>query len=373
VRARRMGKQNIYPVLVVIALILSLFTGLFCLESYVIKNAQANPGNISEKWYNATTLNVTILYREPRINWYDFQYNQSGTWVSRRNIQSDVNNSAQYRFIVNISSDNGWKNITYINVTAWYDQGNDNTVYNQTLGGNLNLAFQYENLTGTAVWRTLWPHGGEITNSKYSERIVRDPVGSPRFTQCHNLTFSFVPGYQFRYAPGDGSWDTSRNATNDAQSWNFKISASNKQGYTSWIHDEFGIFSYTEIVSAGWPAIYGYPGQNATAETNITMVTRSNGNYSLSVDVGNLTHKTHPTANMSRKLIWVRGGDLDISRNFTTFTDLLYFYGSTIAYHVARANGTSLATSDIEYKCNIPLGQTAGEYTAPIRYHLKTT
>jgi hypothetical protein len=368
-----MGKQNIYSVLVVIALVVSMFTGMFCLEPFIIKNVRANPGDINEYWNNETTLNVTILYREPRINWYDFQYNQGGTWVSRRNLQSDVNDSAEYRFIVNISSDNGWKNITYINITAWYDQGNDNTVYNQTLGGNLNLFFQYENLTGTPTWRMLWPTGGEVTGFAYSERVVRDPVGSPRFTQCHNLTFSFVPGYQFRYAPGDGSWDTSRNATNDAESWNFKIYASNEQGYVSWINDEFGIYSYTEIVSAGWPAIYGYPGENATAETNITMLTRSNGNYSLSVDVENLTHKTHPTANMSRKLIWVRGGDLDTSRNFTTINDLLYFYGSAVTYHIARPNGTSLTTNDIEYKCNIPLGQTAGEYTAPISYHLKTT
>jgi len=373
VRARRMGKQNIYSVLVVTALVLSLFTGMFCLEPFVVKNAQANPGNISEKWYNATTLNVTILYREPRINWYGFQYNQSGTWVSRLNTQSDVNASAEYRFVVNISSDNGWKNITYINITAWYDQANANSVYNQTLGGNMNLFLQYKNLTGTPSWRMLWPSGGEVTGFMYRERVMHDPVGSPRFTECHNLTFSFVPGFQFRYAPGDGSWNTTRNATNDLQSWNFKMYASNEQGYVSWVQDEFGIYSYTEIISAGWPAIYAYPGENATAESNITLVTRSNGNYSLSVDVGNLTHKTHPTANMSRTRIWVRGGDLALPNNFTAFNDIIYLYGSAGTHHLNHANGTSNSTSDIEYKCSIPLGQIAGEYTAPIRYHLKTS
>src|SRR4030042_3038721 len=129
-----MGKQNIYSVLVVAALLLSLFTGMFCLMPFVVRNVSANPGDISEQWNNETTLNVTILYREPRFNWYDFQYNQSGTWISRLNIQSDVNNSAEYRFVVNISSDNGWENITYINITAWYDLGLSNSVYNQTLG-----------------------------------------------------------------------------------------------------------------------------------------------------------------------------------------------------------------------------------------------
>ena len=368
-----MGKKNIYSVLVVAALVISLFTGMFCLDPFLVRNVRADPGDISEHWHNTTTLNVTILYQEPRINWYDFQYNQSGTWVSRLNMQSDVNDSAEYRFIVNVSSDNGWENITYINITAWYDQGDESSTYNQTLGGNLNLFFQYENLTGTAVFRMLWPTGGEVTGFSYSEEVETDPFGSPRFTECRNLTFSFVPGYQFRYAPGNGSWNTTRNATNDLQSWNFRIYASNEQGYMSWVQDEFGIYSYSEIVSAGWPAIYAYPGENATAETNITVVTRSNGNYSLSVNVENLSHDTHPTANISRQRVWIRGGDLDPSTNFTGFTDLLYFYGAALTYRLHEANGTSLTTSDIEYKCNIPLGQIAGEYRAPIRYHLKTT
>jgi hypothetical protein len=368
-----MGKQKIVSVLTAIALLSSLFTGLFCLEYSIVKNARANPGNISEQWYNTTTLNLTVLYREPRINWYDFQYNQGGTWVSRLNVQSDVNDSAQYRFIVNVSSDYGWENITYINISAWYDQGNENSVYNQTLGGNMNLAFQYENLTGTAVWTMLWPHGGEVTNDQYTERVVHDPLGSPIYTDCHNLTFSFVPGYQFRYAPGDGSWDTTLNATNDVQSWNFIVSAANKLGYTSWIHDEFGIYAYTEIVSVGWPVIFAYPGENASAVSNITMVSRSNGNYSLSVDVGNLTHKVNPAIIIPRTRIWLRGGDLDDFDNFSGFTDILYFYGSAIAYHVNQKNGTSFTTDDIEYRCNVPLGQTAGDYTAPIRYHLQTT
>ncbi len=368
-----MGKQNVYSVFVVIVLVLSLFTGLFCLEPYLVRHVLANPGDISEEWYNETTLNVTVLYREPRINWYDFQYNQGGTWVSRLNAQSDVNNSAQYRFIVNVSADNGWENITYINVSAWYDLGNDASMYNSTAGGNLNLFFEYENLTGTPSWKMLWPTGGEVTGFSYTERVVRDPVGSPRFTDCHNITFSFIPGYQFRYAPGDGAWDSTRNSTTDTESWNFRVSASNEQGYVTWVADEFGIFSYTEILSAGWPAIYGYPGEKATAETNISLITRSNGNYSLSVDVGNLTHETHPTANISRKRVWVRGGDLGVSTNFTGISDLIFLYGSAVTYHIAREFNTSLTTDNIEYKCDIPLGQIAGEYSAPISYHLMTT
>ena len=47
------------------------------------------------------------------------------------------------------------------------------------------------------------------------------------------------------------------------------------------------------------------------------------------------------TGDMSRKLVWLRGGDLDVSSNFTGLSDLLYLYGSAITYHLAEANGTS--------------------------------
>ena len=138
--------------------------------------------------------------------------------------------------------------------------------------------------------------------------------------------------------------------------------------------NEFGIYSYSEIVSAGWPTIIGHPGENATANSNITLMTRSNGNYSLTTDVENLTHKTFgPAATISRERIWVRGGDLDIFDNFTAISGEIYFYGYIGTYHLAQANGTNLTTNDVEYKCNIPLGQMAGDYNATIRYHLATT
>jgi hypothetical protein len=180
-----------------------------------------------------------------------------------------------------------------------------------------------------------------------------------------------------RYAPGDGVWDDTYNTTDDVESWNFIINVTDSGEDTTdpisiWITDEFGIYSYSEIVSAGWPTIIGHPGENATANSNITLVTRSNGNYSLTADVTNLTHRTFP-ATISRERIWVRGGDLNIFDNFTAIGGGIYFYGYTGTYHLAQANGTDLTTNDVQYKCDIPLGQIAGDYVAPIRYHLTTT
>ncbi len=217
-------KRKAFSAVIGIILIISMVVNIF-LFGPIVMIGKADPGDIPDIWHNSTTLNVTVLQIPPRINWYDFQYNQSGTWVTKLNKEIDVNNSAEYRFIINISSDQGWDDIQYINVTAWYDHGNESSTYNQTLGGNINLFLQYRNTTGTAVWRMLWPHGGEFTARKYTERVVFDRYGSVGYTECHNLTFQFIPSYQVRYAPGpgEGSWLTTRNATNDPLSWNFKI------------------------------------------------------------------------------------------------------------------------------------------------------
>jgi hypothetical protein len=370
-------KKKIFSATIAIILIASMIVNIF-LSGPMIIIGRADPGDIPDTWHNATTLNVTVLHLEPRILWYDFQYNQSGTWVSRLNAQSDVNDSAEYRFIVNISSDQGWDDIEYVNITAWYDQGTDVSTYNQTLGGNWNLFLQYQNTTGAAVWRMLWPHGGEITQGTYVDNVGFDPYGSPGHTECHNLSFPFIPSYQVRYAPGDGIWNNTYNTTDDIDSWNFIIDVTDSgedapNPSVIWITDEFGIYSYSEIVSAGWPTIIGHPGENATANSNITLVTRSNGNYTLTTDVEDLSHKNFPGATISRENIWVRGGDLDIFDNFTASGGWIYFYGDVGTYHLAQANGTDLTTNDVEYKCNIPMGQMAGDYIAPIHYHLTTT
>lgn len=371
-----MVKKRLLSIIAVSSIFISLFTSIFFL-SPIIMIGKANPGDISDIWDNSTTLNVTVLELPPRINWYDFQYNQSGTWVSKLNAQIDVNNSAEYRFVVNISSDQGWDDIDYVNITAWYDQSNESGTYNQTLGGNLNLNFQYENTTGTAIWRLAWPTGGEVTEDAYSDLIDFDPNGSPGYTECHDLTFSFIPGYQFRYAPGDGGWNNTYNTTDDAGSWNFVITVTDSgegalQPYTVWINDEFGVYSYSEIVSAGWPTIVGNPGTTAIADSNITIETRSNGNYSLSVDLDQLNHTINPAANMSNTTVSLRGGNLTAITPFPG-TGPLYLWGTSApSYQAAENNGTSKSTSDVEYRIDIPLAQYAGDYTATIYYHLTT-
>lgn len=332
--------------------------------------SSADPGDVSDSYYNGTTLNVTVLQLEPRINWYDLQ---NSTGSSLLNEQLDVNQI--YYFIVNISSDQGWAEIEYINITAWHDLGSEANTYNSSLGGNINMWLQYENTTGTANYNILWPNS-EVTIGAMVDNEVNDPTGSPGNTECHNISFAFTPGYQFRYA--EDPLDAVA-GHNDTWSWNFNITCDDQPGYHSYDNpivgetiNEFGVYSYTEIISAGWPVIIGNPGDTpAYNNSYITIITRSNGNYSYSVNVTNLTHKTQPAYTIQNTSILTAGGELSPLTLFPGNAPLFY-YGGAASYSPALNNSTSLSTIDVEWGVNIPGGQFPGDYNASIYYHMRT-
>jgi len=367
-------RRKLLPMLVISVLVISIITNIFVLTPIVMIG---NAADVTDSTDSSTGLNLTILHLQPRINWYDLE---NSTGASMLNTQLDVNQ--QYTFKVNISSDQGWADIEYINITAWADLGDDSTYnYNNTAGGNINLFLQYENLTGNANYTMQWPHD-EATVGSMTEANTSDPEGSPGNTECHNLTFSFTPGYQWRYAPGDGAWDTVA-GYNDTWSWNFNITCDDSSGYHSYHNpvagetiDEFGFYSYTEIISVDWPTISGGPGVNVSVNDaggsgNLTIETRSNGNFSLSANITNLTHTANSSYTIQNTSIWTRGG-ADNSEDFFDGSNPLYYYGSGSTYNSSESNETSKTISDIEWGVDIPAVQQAGDYEATIFYHLTT-
>jgi hypothetical protein len=378
-----MGKKRILSILVVVALVFSFFSNI-SLFSPLISFSKADPGNIPNDWDNTTTLNVSILQDQPRINWFDFQYNNSGTWESVIDQQIDVDNSREYRFIVNISSDQGWAEIEHINITAWTDLGDDSETdydnHNATYpGGNTHLFLQYENETGTINWSMQWPDDeATFVEGDCNETVETDPDGSPGNTECYNVTFAFIPGYQFRYAPGDGAWDTTE-GFNDANSWNFNITATDSNGNISYFNPvtndsigEFGVYSYSEITSVGWPTIAGNPGELIIANSNITVELRSNGNYSLSVELDELDHTIDPSEHIQNTTVSLRGGNLTTVTAFPGTGPLFIWGVSEPDYEWAQNDTTLHTTSDIEYRMAIPMFTAPGDYTGTLRYVLET-
>ena len=379
------NKEKIQSFIIVICLLSLLSNPLFQHNVITLVKGQAGGVGASAVDYNST-LSVQVIHSAPRINWYGFQKNDSGTWIDRLNQKIEVDNRTEYRFIVNISSDQGWDDIEFINLTAWYDNGSETSTYNQTKGGNLNLNYTYENTSGTALFYH-WDHE-EVRNQTCVARVVNDTLyGLEGETEARNITFSFIPNKQFRYAPGENtSWNTTSHLHGNSSkyglynnySWNFNITIDDSEGYRSWVTDEFGVYRYSEILSAQNPAIVGYPDGNFSVNDiggsgNITVITCSNGNYNLSAEVEDLVHENLPSHSINKTNVYVQGG------NRTTFKSLsnpVYLYGGgqegMPEYHQAEPDGNSKNTSKIEYKCYVPYGQLAGKYSAQITYHLTT-
>ncbi len=379
-------------------ILLTSLTNIFSLNFFILPSSAEN-GDISEAWHNSSILTVSVVALRPQIVWYDFQYwNYSSGWESRLNQQIDVNNSARYRFVINITSYQGWDDIEYINITSWYDQGNESSYYNQTQGGNYNMFLKYENTSGTANYSLLWPHE-EVNLINYNERVVINQYTDWPDAESRNITIEFRPTYQIRYAPGpNGGWDTTNGGLictnesylNNKYSWNFNISVEdsgeNNSGIskTGWVADEYGVYAYSEIVSAGNPVIYGEPinqfysvtDQNGSG--NVTIVTRSNGNYTLSSNLSDLTHSAHSAFTISNESVWVRGGNRTTFSNFskgsTKHPVFLYGggYDSMPNRQPAESNGTNKTTNNIEYRCFIEYGKMPGSYTSTIYYRLRT-
>jgi hypothetical protein len=444
----------------------------------------------SSAWHNSTYLNVTIESKYPRILWYDVQkYTGAKTvndtqlpastsdddWVSIRNNMTEVDNATWLRFVINVSSDQGWDNIEYINISGWHDNGTDSddgTGYNTSgnHGSNRNFFLYYDNTSNdTAYYNISWPSNRtELTKGNFTESVVTDALGLTS-TRTHNLTFQFKPGYQFRYAPGpDGTGNTWTNYTventngypsssgsgildyettcwealNNTWSWNFNITVVNygESGaggqysdapFKSWVNDEFGVYSYTEIVSAGSAAIQGAPGANYSTNSsnpfnsggsqNVSVRTRSNGNYSLVMHISDLLHDAADGLGydlddapshliLDNNTIWVRGGTRTTRVNFSD-TGLGRYWislygtcnettGNPLTNETHEVNGTCKYTGEagddgldelypnyfasgtygsqndqshyIEFTCDIPLGQWAGKYSTHVYYHLRT-
>lgn len=500
-KMKKIFGKKIVSTLVLLLLITATFvslTGHIPIDKLNIVKAGNNwedSANNASAWHNDTYLNVTIESKYPRILWYDIQkYNVDSTkeendmwdpsdnndsnWTSIRNTMVEVDNATWLRIVINISSDQGWDNIDWINISGWHDNGSDSdgTGYNTSgnHGSNRNFFLSYENLSGTAYYNISWPtNRTELTKGNFTESNVTDNLRIST-THTHNLTFKFKPGYQFRYAPGpDGTGDTWTNWTvnntngfpetngsgvldyettcwtmlNNTWSWNFNVTVTNageKDGagvddygerFSSWVLDEFGVYSYTEIVSAGDATIMGAPGNNystngsnpfhqSLGSQNVTVRTRSNGNYSLVFNISDLRHVAYDDAPASiqsfllldNDTIWVRGGNRTVRKNFSDsgvnylnlYGNCNYATGVPTSYEVHEVNGTCKYTGEnstddeangdqfpndynetadtglrafnsqnalshyIEFTCNIPSTQWAGKYSTHIYYHLRT-
>ncbi|RLE39893.1 hypothetical protein DRZ77_03400 [Candidatus Woesearchaeota archaeon] len=335
----------------------------------IISIASANPGDVNETWLNTSTITVEVTQAVPVINWYDFEI--ASTSTSKLNEKIDVN--TQVKFVINITHNNGWSVIDYINITMWYDEGND-TLYNSYSTHNtskpgkcFNIFLQYENTTGTASYKLIWPTSQEVTIGTMTETVISSTT--------HNITLPFTPLSQIRNAPGPGSnfslWNTTE-GFNDGRTWNFNITVHSTTGDV-YKENEFGIYTYTAISSAASPTMSGAPGTTATDALTRDIVYSTNANFSLGVAIsGDLVNGSN-TISKTNVEVQSTTSDSDIYNTWTAFPNsnpsFVMIYQATHTYPTNTTSGNSKTTS-LQYRCNIPLGTPTGNYTAELHYNL---
>jgi len=296
----------------------------------------------------------------PIITSYDLR-NNTGSKLNNATGLLDVND--EYYFLINITDSDGWADINYINVTAFYDQGSESSVYNQTSGGNLNMFLQYENTTGTANYNLIWPDNEvQLVLGNCTETIID--------SNSRNINISFIPLSQIRWASSNESWDGAQNATNDDYSWNFNITVTDTVNFSSWINDEYGVYKYTSISPAqDWVDVNAAPGFSDTSNI-VTITYSSNYNFNMTIYFEeNLINTSHgdniPIANNVQILAAADPND-DITTD-VTFLGI----GEVNAADIYNDSGifspnNVSQTVDVQFSVYIPLGTLGGRYTARV-------
>ncbi len=327
-------------------------------EFYSIGKKSGSPDEPAPSSADAKCYKIPM---SPIINSYDLR-NATGSKLNNATGLLDVNN--EYYFTVNITDPDSWSDIEYINITAWYDNGNDSSIYNQTSGGNLNMFLQYENTTGTPVFRMLWPDDeAQIVLTNCTETVVNST------TRIINI--SFIPGSQIRWASSNNTWNSASNTTNDLWSWNFNITVQDAIGKQDWKRDEYGIYKHTSIsADSDWVDVHALPGFSDDSSI-VTLTYSSNYDYNLSIYFEeNLTHTTlsgyyiNIANNVTIKEDADPGDDITSDKTFTGI-------GEINAIQIFNTSGTHPSdgisqTVDVQFTVYIPLGTMGGKYTAKV-------
>lgn len=308
-------------------------------------------------WTNQT-FQFTLHQFTPKINSFILA-NDSGNKSNNQTGRISIQQS--YYFLLNISDTNGWDDIDFINITCWYDQGNDaaSSFYNKTKGGNINMFLQYQNTTGTASFKAVWPTD-EISFS--SENCSETKLNET--TRLINI--SFTPGVQFRYAISNNTWNTTTNDYNDPYSWNINYSVTDSLSNVAIKKDEFGVNWYSSISATETVEINGAPGMNTTS--SIMVIAYScNYNYHLFVymDTNFSQIDGSDIIGISGNLSLLENADItdELTVN-TTFTGIGQAHAITLLNTNAKNNGTS-STVDVQFQLSIPFG-TWGKYTSTV-------
>jgi hypothetical protein len=280
----------------------------------------------------------------------------------------DVNK--EYCFTINITDSNGWVDIDYVEIKAWYDNGSESTTYNNSgnLGGNLNMYLQYVNTTGNASWKMLWPDDeAQIVLGNCTETIIDDTT--------RTINISFKPLSQIRCASSNNTWDSTQNVTNDSYSWNFNITVTGATGLKTWKIDEYGLYKFSSILpEQNWVDVIAFPGFNDTSSI-VTITYASNYDFNISLYFEeNLTNEASgANFTIANNVYILANADLndDIAAD-KMFTGIGEANAIDIFNDSGIFNKNNISqTVHVQFNVYIPFGTIGGEYTAHVAAKIK--
>lgn len=306
-----------------------------------------------------------IMPIAPVINSYDLR-NSSGSKLNNATGLLDVNH--EYYFTINVTAKYGWVYIDYIDIKTWYDQGSETSSYNQTSGSNLNMYLRYENVTGTASFKLLWP--------KNEVKLITENCSQTTVNSITRIIkISFEPLNQTRWACSNNTWDTTKNTTNDPFSWNFNITAIDMSGLKATKKDEYGVYKFATIFpEKNWVDVEAPPGYFAT--TNIVNVTYSS-NYNFNISIyfeENLTNFTSGDSLPIANNVYICA-NADLTDDITADT---MFHGIREANAIDIINTSGIFHKNntnqvvqVQFNVYIPFGTNQGHYTAHVATKIK--
>lgn len=307
-------------------------------------------------WTNET-YSFTMHQYNPVINSFSLS-NETGCKLNNETGNLDVNK--EYVFTINVTDKNGWEDITFINLTSWYDGGDETSQYNESLGGNLNLFLQYQNNSGTGVFHMHWPNNeSTLITQNCTEEIINHST--------RVISFSFVPGNQTRCATSNETWSPTLDVIDDLYSWNLNCTIEDSLGNKGYYESEYGVNYYSALRAPLLVEITGAPGMSEQSDV-FTIDYMSNADYSLTIHFDdNLTQVSGPDViDIGGNLSVLKNADPydDITEN-TTFSGTKEINAITLLEkRSAPANGL-FDSVNVQFELYIPFG-TWGTYSSQI-------
>ncbi len=342
-------------------------------------------GSAFKYYYTSAATGMTVDTAIPHIDYLELY--DAGTGTSRLNSQVDVDSGSDdicYDLEIKAWHNSGQTSITQVDVAMWYDGGGAETQPAPfTDAGHENTRIFMRWLRGGSQFDLLYPLSGEAV-------LDVGNCGWADWGDLKNVTvaFRFSLRQQVRFAPGDGTampfgeaagdrYGTGASeqqsnpvALNALGSWNIRVTVWDVGVSQANAYDEFGIYRYTYIGSAGLPgggSIYGSgPPSTSVALTpsNEDVTFSANCPYQVLVSATDLWNAGHTTS-IPATALQVFGGTMAAWDVFTIAGDNIWLIGMEmpLTFQQPQDTGVTTTTSTADFNpdldpfmmlCNVP-------------------